>query len=195
MDETNLLRRSNVRRNRKSRKGSCNVNKKYVQPVVDVILNEINNESLPSSSRSSTDDIVCVPNVDTDASKVTSNSSGKVFRELHNKSEEKLRNSSFKLLEASPSKKLKTRAVTKQLCLRKGKKVHVASGYKIVDFQLLQTSIASSARCIKCKKKTPSNYYQIPMYKHSIGSCIANHGPGSVESIFCYNGFGPACNT
>ena len=150
MDETNLLkRRSNVRRNRKSRKGSCNVNKKYVQPVVDVILNEINNESLlPSSSRSSTDDIVCVPNVDTDASKVTSNSSGKVFRELHNKSEEKLRNSSFKLLEASPSKKVKTRAVTKQLCLRKGKKVHVASEYKIVDFQLLQTSIASSARCI-----------------------------------------------
>ena len=77
----------------------------------------------------------------------------KVFKTLSNKSEEKLKNSCFSMLETSPTKRKKTRSVTAQLGLSKQKEVRPSTGYKIVDFSLLQADLVSFLVCGKCKRQ------------------------------------------
>ena len=112
------------RRKSKTRKGKCNANKKKVEASVESVLVAINNEAIASSSSS---DVVPDSNVDVniDSSAVSSavENGGseslravKKFKELPNKSAGKLSNSSFDLLEKSPSKLRKT--ITKTLGIR-----------------------------------------------------------------------------
>ena len=77
----------------------------------------------------------------------------KVFKTLSNKSEEKLKNSCFSMLETSSTKRKKTRSVTAQLGLSKQKEVRPSTGYKIVDFSLLQADLVSFLVCGKCKRQ------------------------------------------
>ena len=71
----------------------------------------------------------------------------KVFKTLTNRSEEKLKNSCFSMLESSPTKTLskrkKTRSVNTQFGLCEQKEVRPSSGYKIVDSSLLLADLAS----------------------------------------------------
>ena len=77
----------------------------------------------------------------------------KKFKEFPNKSAEKLSNSSFDLLEKLPSKLRKTRSITKSLGIRESQLVSPATGYKIVDFPLLQNNLTSFVCCGNCKRK------------------------------------------
>ena len=111
------------RRKSKTRKGKCNANKKKVEASVESVLVAINNEAIASSSS----DVVPDSNVDVniDSSAVCSavenggsesHRAVKKFKELPNKSAEKLSNSSFDLLEKSPSKLRKTITKTLGIC-------------------------------------------------------------------------------
>jgi len=76
------------------------------------------------------------------------------FKVLRNKTEEKLNNTPFTEIENSPSKRQKTRSTTAKLGLNKTQKgSKPATGYKLVDFELLQSQLSSFAVCGQCKKK------------------------------------------
>ena len=97
------------RRKSKTRKGKCNANKKKVEASVESVLVAINNEAIASSSSSAVvpDDSNVDVNIDSSAVEnggSESHRAVKKFKELPNKSAEKLSNSSFDLLEKSPFK-------------------------------------------------------------------------------------------
>ena len=81
----------------------------------------------------------------------------KVFKNLQNKSEEKLKNSLFTEIDSSPSKLIKTRSTSRKLGLgikaRSSETFVNATGYKLIDMNLLQDSVSNFAVCRHCKNQ------------------------------------------
>ena len=99
----------------------------------------LNPGDIPSTSASTS--------VSTPASASTINKSTKIFKTLTNKSQEKMKNTSFSLLEACPTKRQKTRSASMKLGLTKRKHK------KVYPLTLLHASLASFAVCGVCKRR------------------------------------------
>ena len=124
--------RSLVKRGSKSRKGKG----KKKAPSVNLSVPENTEDTVNSDVRTLPPDAP---------------GTSKVFAPLKNISKEKIANSSFAQLENTPTKLKKTRVNTAKLGLRTHTKQHAATGYKLMDMELLQENLASFASCGKCK--------------------------------------------
>ena len=117
------------------------------------IVEEHNNPGASTSDSTSANSIPAFTVHSTPTSSATGSCS-KVFKTLCNKSETKLKNTSFSVLEASPTKRQKTRAASMKLGFKsKQRKPFPCTGYQVLDMSLLGANLSSFAVCGVCKKK------------------------------------------
>ena len=155
--QNNNKYRAMIGRKSKSRKGKCWANKKK-QPECEEMrqcsTSTISNEHAVERSLQQEDDRI--------------HESRKVFKPLENKSKVKLINTSFSKIENSPSKLKKTRSTTAKLGIRKHTELYESSGYKMVDFSLLQDCLNRTS-CIKLY--TDPNKKRYGLAEHFIMRC------------------------